>query len=393
MVKPFFLIAILFKKFIMARNRRIFYTSDIHFDDNRLNLYGRDLIFANEKEFNQYVIEKWNSVVGKEDLVIVVGDVSMTREGLEYLLLLNGEKWLVKGNYDNSKKNGGTAKYDISDDILFRYFEKVMDDYVTIVDGEKVYVNHYPTNAKPSMFNIVGHIHGTWKVQRNMVNVGLDAWHFTPVSEELIKFQMNGIRNHYDQNVFAGELNANTLMRKGEIKVLHAPEYANTTYFDDSKDVVVFLAGPIQGAPNWQDKLIEKVKTKLEKTVFDKNIFLCSPRRGALEDTFNYDEQVDWESYHLDKASKYGAIVFWIPLEEENVPGRSYAQTTRFEIGEWFAKGQSIKDFNIVVGIDPKFPGCKYIMKRFTDNYSNFVPNKSLSELADNLCEIIISKM
>ena len=54
--------------------------------------------------------------------------------------------------------------------------------------------------------NIVAHIHGTWKVKRNMINVGVDAWHFTPVSEDMIKFQINGIRNYYDENVFMDEI-------------------------------------------------------------------------------------------------------------------------------------------------------------------------------------------
>jgi len=61
------------------------------------------------------------------------------------------------------------------------------------------------------MFNICGHIHGLWKVQRNMINVGVDAWHFIPVSEEQIIFYMNGIKKHYDANVFAGELEPNNV--------------------------------------------------------------------------------------------------------------------------------------------------------------------------------------
>jgi len=34
-------------------------------------------------------------------------------------------------------------------------------------------------------------------------------WHFQPVSDEMILWQMNGIRKFYDQNVFAGELDCN----------------------------------------------------------------------------------------------------------------------------------------------------------------------------------------
>ena len=192
----------------------IFFTSDLHFQDNRLNLYARDLLFKSSEEVDNYIIEKWNKTVGEKDLVILVGDVSMTKEGLENINKLNGEKWLVKGNYDISEKDGGTAKYEISDKILSKYFTKVVDELEIEIGGEMVYINHYPTNAKSNLFTIAGHIHGTWKVQRNMINVGIDAWHLFPVSEDRIKFQINGIRKFYDQNVFAGELNQNLIYKK-----------------------------------------------------------------------------------------------------------------------------------------------------------------------------------
>jgi len=53
--------------------------------------------------------------------------------------------------------------------IIFYCFE------ILLCNEEEVYIDHYPTNGKSDIFNVVGHIHGTWKVQRNMVNVGVDA--------------------------------------------------------------------------------------------------------------------------------------------------------------------------------------------------------------------------
>jgi len=61
----------------------------------------------------------------------------------------------------------------------------------------------YPAHAVADRFNIVGHIHGLWKVQPNMVNVGVDAWHFRPVSEQEIRFVYDAMRTgKYDENVF-----------------------------------------------------------------------------------------------------------------------------------------------------------------------------------------------
>jgi calcineurin-like phosphoesterase family protein len=381
-----------FKEIMLEKTqskRKRFFTSDIHFQDDRLNLYGRDLMFKNSQEVDEYVIDMWNKTIDKKDLVILVGDVSMTKEGLDNLDKLNGEKWLVKGNYDISVEDGGTAKYEISDKILSKYFTKIVDDLELEIGGEIVYINHFPTNARSNSFNITGHIHGTWKVQRNMVNVGVDAWHFVPVSEDLIKFQMNGIRVHYDQNVYAGELKANIENRKGEIRVLRAPEYDIT---ENNDDVIIFLAGPIQGAPEWQEEFIEKIQKELKDIKTNKNIIICSPRR-LKKDNFVYEQQVDWETYYLDKASKQGIIVFWLAKEIEKIEGRSYAQTTRFEIGEWWSKGQEIKDFTIIIGAQKSFDGLKYITKKFTEIYPKFQMISKVDDMINEIVEKIKEKI
>ena len=67
-------------------------------------------------------------------------------------------------------------------------------------------MNHYPVNCSDKYFSIVGHIHGLWKIKRNMVNVGVDAWHFKPVSLNEIRFIKSGIdKGYYDENVFYNE--------------------------------------------------------------------------------------------------------------------------------------------------------------------------------------------
>lgn len=117
---------------------------------------------------------------------------------------------------------------------------------------------------------------------------------------------------------------------------------------------LVFLAGPIKGAECWQDKAIADLA--------DMDIYIANPRRDGGEG-FDYDKQVEWETYYLRRAD---VIMFWIPPEAEKVDGRSYAQTSRFELGEWLGR----TDFNhcadkaVVVGIDNAFPGKSYVVKR-----------------------------
>ena len=68
-------------------------------------------------------------------------------------------------------------------------------------------------------------------------------------------------------------------------------------------------------------------------------------------------------NFYLSRAD---VVMFWLPLEAQHVEGRSYAQTSRFELGEWLGR----TDFNrragktAVVGIEDGFPGKSYICKR-----------------------------
>jgi len=183
---------------------RVFFTSDTHFGDDRLNLYGRDLLFDTKEEIDEYIIRRWNDVVSEGDTVYHLGDVAMNEDSLKSVKRLNGKKILVKGNYDTK----------IKDEVLLLYFDEICDNKVLSVekDGDELelYLNHYPVKAKADYFNIVGHIHGLWRVQRNMINVGCDAWHFTPISMEQVLFVHNAIDKFYDMNVFAGELEQNT---------------------------------------------------------------------------------------------------------------------------------------------------------------------------------------
>ena len=58
----------------------------------------------------------------------------------------------------------------------------------------------------------------------------------------------------------------------------------------------VFLAGPIQGAPNWQHS-VENLFVNEQYS----NIVFLSPRRLSY-DNFNYEEQVLWEKKYMALA-------------------------------------------------------------------------------------------
>ena len=109
----------------------------------------------------------------------------------------------------------------------------------------------------------------------------------------------------------------------------------------------VFLAGPIQGAPSWQHS-IDSIE----------NVIFYSPRRESYNN-FNYSEQVLWERDYMNYSD---VILIWIPEEEEQVEGRSYAQTTRTEFGEYLALGKKI-----IFGCYDDFPGKRYFASKLKE--------------------------
>ena len=56
--------------------------------------------FANAKEGDEAMIERWNNTVRDCDKVYVLGDVAFHRDDLATVGKLNGKKILIKGNHD-----------------------------------------------------------------------------------------------------------------------------------------------------------------------------------------------------------------------------------------------------------------------------------------------------
>jgi hypothetical protein len=136
---------------------------------------------------------------------------------------------------------------------------------------------------------------------------------------------------------------------------------------------LVFLAGPIQGAPHWQEDAIRWFTENAPA------VSVASPRRLDRSRDFDYTAQVDWETHHLRRAATHGVILFWLAREVESTPGRAYVQTTRFELAEWKVRHER-DGARLVIGIEEGFSGARYIRHRFGQDCPSVPILASLSE-------------
>ena len=187
----------------MAKSKTLF-SADPHIGDERQALMQRP--FKTATEAAQAYAINWNNRVMRNDIVYMIGDFAIDSTWLQWAEALNGEKVLIKGNLDT-----------LRDDEYEKYFNYVTDGSMILSEknpdtGEFVKFNlvHYPGKSIPEAWNLVGHIHDRWKVQKNMINIGVDCWHFSPVSLDEIFFITKAIETFYDQDVWVADHPANT---------------------------------------------------------------------------------------------------------------------------------------------------------------------------------------
>src|SRR6185437_1215231 len=184
----------------------VFYTSDHHFGHERIiELCYRP--FKTVTQMNDEMVYRWNQVVAPEDMVWVLGDVAIGRPGLLNVNRLNGTKILVAGNHDACWEYHKRWK---------RWVREYMEAGFSIIHTEgtavgyargrdRVNIAHLPyrgtgDHTRTERYSeqrleddgkllLCGHVHEAWKTKRTeagtlMINVGVDQWDYTPVSQE-----------------------------------------------------------------------------------------------------------------------------------------------------------------------------------------------------------------
>lgn len=180
-----------------------FFTADWHLGETRLEILQRP--FSTTEEMAEEMIRQHNAIVGAEDSVLVVGDIAVDPACLPLVARFNGVKTLIRGNHDRR----------FSDQELTPYFDRIVAEGDGVeLDYQEIplYVTHYPSCGRSDRFNLVGHIHATWKMQLNSLNVGVDVHHFRPLAIERIPFFVAAL-DYYDEDVWVAYRDCNQSFR------------------------------------------------------------------------------------------------------------------------------------------------------------------------------------
>lgn len=120
------------------------FTSDIHWGHKKIVEYSHRP-FANIEEHDKYFASMWSKTVKHDDIVWILGDLSIESSwsyALSILASLPGRKRLVTGNHDQA----WTGKPDFMKYMAeyLKVFEFVSPWARTKINGTKVNLSHFP---------------------------------------------------------------------------------------------------------------------------------------------------------------------------------------------------------------------------------------------------------
>lgn len=171
--------------------------------------------FKNVREMNRVLCDNWESVVGNDDDVWILGDLargSRLDAMLERVAALPGRKHLITGNHDRCWPHRSSyGSYEVA-----RYaaaeFETITVEHEMTIAGQPVRLSHFPyargeqatgerRTVKPidtGGWLMHGHVHRAWLQRGRQICVAVDAWRFTPVQLSTIELLIDAGPNNLD---------------------------------------------------------------------------------------------------------------------------------------------------------------------------------------------------
>ena len=135
---------------------KTFFIADLHFGHkNCLAFDNRP--FADIETHDNALIERWNTAVGKEDEVWILGDISLAGalRTAEILKRLNGTKRLCIGNHDHKLPKNSQVREQFAEIVDYKE--------LALPDGRHLVLCHYPIPCYNHHYygwiHLYGHVH------------------------------------------------------------------------------------------------------------------------------------------------------------------------------------------------------------------------------------------
>mgnify|MGYP000423193718 FL=1 len=142
-----------------------YYIADCHFFHEALNEKMDKRGFESVQAMNEYMIEKWNQKVRRNDEVVILGDFSWgnAEETNDLLDRLHGKLYMIRGNHDYflQKSDFRAERF-----VWIKSYAEMQDNQ------SKVILCHYPVmcyngqyrldrKGNPRTYMLYGHVHDT----------------------------------------------------------------------------------------------------------------------------------------------------------------------------------------------------------------------------------------
>jgi len=172
----------------------IWFTGDFHLDHSKILTYEPIRKFDNVNEMNLVLINNYNSLVKKDDLIFFLGDFSLSsRERIkEFRKQMNGHVVIIKGNHDLSKTTLKDCGFEITDKIAnadhYLYKNFILTHYPLNNIEDKIiefYGQNYWDRNCINKWNIHAHTHSNSKkidYENKTICVSVEQWNFYPVN-------------------------------------------------------------------------------------------------------------------------------------------------------------------------------------------------------------------
>lgn len=163
----------------------VFLISDTHFGHANILKFLREdgsrvRVFDNVQQMDDFMVERWNSVVRPQDKIYHLGDVCMGNKqvNLEILKRLNGHKRLIRGNHDDCNTKSYMQYFD--EVYACRLLDRLLCTHIPV----------HPDSIGKSIANVHGHVHNNLSALNlgpRYFNVSVEVIDYTPISLEDVK--------------------------------------------------------------------------------------------------------------------------------------------------------------------------------------------------------------